>query len=77
MHRAIRQQATLIEVRQPRLEHCTEGRDQAAANDDDFSHQQPMWRWLALLAGNVLGGSLLLAGMYFLPHVMTVLLGGN
>lgn len=77
MHRAIHQQATLIEIRQPRLQRCGESRDQAAANDDEFSSGQTPWQWVALLVANVVGGGLLLAGMFFLPHLMRFLLAGH
>jgi hypothetical protein len=66
----------MIEVRQPRVERYAEGREQPAANDDDIAAGPFSWLWLARLAANVVGGSLVLAAMFFLPHLIRVLLAG-
>ena len=42
----------------------------SAVNDDDFHEQPSSLRMVFSVLGNALGGALLLASMFVLPHVM-------
>ena len=45
-----------------------------AVNDDEYQQEMPILRMALSVLGNVLGGSVLLAGLYFLPHVFAIIL---
>ena len=44
-----------------------------AVNDDEYQQEMPILRMALSVLGNVLGGSVLLAGLYFLPHVFAII----
>jgi hypothetical protein len=46
-----------------------------AVNDEDYQQETPILRMVLSVLGNVLGGSVLLAGLYFLPQVFAIILG--
>ncbi len=46
-----------------------------AVNDEDYQQETSILRMVLSLLGNVLGGSVLLAGLYFLPQVFAIILG--
>ncbi|MBT8074388.1 MAG: hypothetical protein HKP21_11850 [Xanthomonadales bacterium] len=46
-----------------------------AVNDEDYQQETSKWRMVLSVLGNVLGGSVLLAGLYFLPQVFAIILG--
>lgn len=46
-----------------------------AVNDEDYQQETSIWRMVLSVLGNVLGGSVLLAGLYFLPQVFAIILG--
>lgn len=45
-----------------------------AANDGEYHQALTPLRMTLSVLGNVLGGSLLLAGLYFLPQVLAIIL---
>ncbi|MBT8071269.1 MAG: hypothetical protein KJO80_12605 [Gammaproteobacteria bacterium] len=46
-----------------------------AVNDEDYQQETSILRMVLSVLGNVLGGSVLLAGLYFLPQVFAIILG--
>jgi hypothetical protein len=46
-----------------------------AVNDEYYQQETPILRMVLSVLGNVLGGSVLLAGLYFLPQVFAIILG--
>ena len=41
-----------------------------ACNDESYDVENSGTRWVISVLGNVLAGSLLLAGMFYLPHLI-------
>ena len=78
MQRLIFQPADVTQIRAQAIRvlpgHGTGGQDQAineSINDDETS----LLKLVFSVLGNVIGGVLLLAGMFILPHILARLLG--
>ena len=77
MHRAIYQQATFTAKQNRVLPGHGTGLKNQAANDDSFQEEVPVLQWVLMVLANVVGGSLLLSGMFFLPQLMTLVFAGH
>jgi len=51
------------------------GAQQAAINDDVYENEKSVLRMVLSVLGNVIGGLLLLSGLFVLPHVLAGILG--
>ena len=76
MHRAIHQQATFVDRQNQILPGHGTGLEKQAANDDDFEEETTVIQWMRKVLVNVIGGSLLLSGMFFLPQFITLVFVG-
>jgi hypothetical protein len=77
MQRAILQQATFTDI-QSQAVRVLPGRaadlENQAVNDESYQDDSSvLWLVLSVLA-NVIGGTILLAGMFFLPHLVARIL---
>lgn len=73
MHRAIQQQATFTNKQTRVLTGRHTGLDKQAANDAPFQEQLSTLQGVLMVLGNVIGGSLLLTGMFLLPQLITLI----
>ena len=77
MQRAVFQQATITQFQTQATRvlpgHGTGVVDRAVNDDNYHDENSPVHMVLSVLA-NVVGGSLLLSGMFYLPHVIAKLL---
>ena len=77
MHRAVFQQATFTQIQTQAVrtlpEHDADVGDQAV-NDDIYHDENSPVRLVFSVLANVIGGTLLLSGMFYLPHVIAILL---
>jgi len=77
MQRAVFQQSTitLIQTQATRVlpGHGT-GMDDLSVNDEFYHDGNSPARWVFSVLANVVGGTLLLSGMFFLPHLIGRLL---
>ena len=77
MQRAVFQQATITQIQSQATRvlpgHGT-GLDDLSVNDEFFNDENSLLRLVFSVLANVVGGTLLLSGMYFLPHVIGRLL---
>ena len=77
MQRAVFQQATITQIQSQATRvlpgHGT-GLDDLSVNDEFFNDENSPLRLVFSVLANVVGGTLLLSGMYFLPHVIGRLL---
>ena len=77
MQRAIFQQVTPIQFQSQATRvlpgHGT-GVQEPAVNDDDYHGEESVLKVLFSVLANVVGGALLLASMFILPHIATVFL---
>ena len=77
MQRAIIQQATFtgVQSRAERVEtDCASCVDNEAVNDDSFREEDSTLKLVLSVIVNLIGGSLLLSGMFFLPHLIARIL---
>lgn len=74
MHSAIHQQAILINRQNRVLPGHGANPDKRAANDESLEEELSTWQWGLMVFGNVIGGSLMLAAMFFLPQLITLVL---
>lgn len=56
------------------LPHRSAGLEAQASNDDSFDDVGSMWRLVLCVLANVIGGSILLSGMFILPHIIARIL---
>jgi hypothetical protein len=75
MQRAFHQQATLTLKQTQPLPGHGRGLAEQATNDDAFQEESSMFKWVLSVLANVIGGTLLLSGMFFLPQVIARILG--
>ena len=77
MQRVVIQQATFTQI-QTQASRVLPGHDASvddqAVNDDIYHDGNSPIRMLFSLLANVIGGTLLLSGMFYLPHVIANLL---
>jgi hypothetical protein len=77
MHRVVIQQATFTQI-QAQATHVLPGHDasvgEQAVNDDIYHDENSPIRMVFSVLANVVGGALLLSGMFYLPHVIAKLL---
>lgn len=52
----------------------TAGLEAQASNDDSFHDENSSLRMMLCVLGNVIGGAILLSGMFILPHVIAKML---
>lgn len=74
MQKAFHQQATLKLKQTQALPGHGVGLTEQASNDDSFQGEPSMFNWVLSVLANVIGGSLLLSGMFFLPQVIAQIL---
>ena len=77
MQRAVFNQATITQIQTQATRvlpgHGT-GMEDRAVNDDIYQDENSPLRLVFSVIANVVGGTLLLSGMFFLPHVIGRLL---
>ena len=77
MQRAVFNQATITQIQTQATRvlpgHGT-GMEDRAVNDDIYQDENSPLRLVFSVIANVVGGTLLLSGMFFLPHVIEKLL---
>ena len=77
MQRSVFQQATFTQI-QTQVTHVLPGHDAGvddqAVNDDIYHDESSLARLVFSVLANVIGGTLLLSGMFYLPHVIAILL---
>ena len=77
MQRAIQQQATLkhVQIQATRVlpGHGT-GLESRAVNDESYEEKRSLFGLVLSVLANVIGGALLLSGMFVLPHVIAKIL---
>ena len=77
MQRVVIQQATFTHI-QAQAAHALPGHDASvddqAVNDDIYHDENSPVRLVFSVLANVVGGTLLLSGMFYLPHVIAKLL---
>ena len=77
MQRVVIQQATFTQIQAQAtrvLSGHDAGVDDQAVNDDIYHDENSPVRLVFSVLANVIGGTLLLSGMFYLPHVITILL---
>ena len=77
MQRVVIQQATFTQVQTQAtrvLPGHDAGVDGQAVNDDIYHDEESPIRLVLSVLANVIGGTLLLSGMFYLPHVIAILL---
>ena len=77
MQRVVIQQATLTQIQTGAtrvLPSHDASVDEQAVNDDIYHDENSPIRMLVSVLANVVGGTLLLSGMFYLPHVIAKLL---
>jgi len=78
MQQVFFQQAEIIQIQSQASRvlpgHGT-GAQQAAINDDVYENEKSVLRMVLSVLGNVIGGLLLLSGLFVLPHVLAGILG--
>jgi hypothetical protein len=78
MQRVIFQQADFIQIQSQASRvlpgHGT-GAQQVAINDDVYENENSVLRLVFSVLGNVIGGLLLLSGLFVLPHVLAGIMG--
>jgi hypothetical protein len=70
MQRAIFQQATIRHIQSQASRVVPAGTQDRAINDDSYHGEVSLLRLVFSVLANVVGGSLLLYGMFVLPHVL-------
>jgi len=77
MQRVVIQQATFTQI-QAQATHVLPGHDTGvddqAVNDEIYHDESSLARLVFSVLANVIGGTLLLSGMFYLPHVIAILL---
>ena len=77
MQRALFQPATISEIQAQATRvlpgHGT-GVENEAVNDDVYQDENPPLRLMLSVIANVIGGTLLLSGMFFLPQLLAEIL---
>ena len=77
MQRSVFQQATYTQI-QTQVTRVLPGHDAGvddkAVNDDIYHDENSLVRLVFSVLANVIGGTLLLSGMFYLPHVIAILL---
>ena len=77
MQRAVFPQATFTQI-QTQASRVLPGHDasvdEQAVNDDIYHNENSPMRMVFSVLANVVGGTLLLSGMFYLPHVIAKLL---